>query len=117
MTWGDGWPLWAWLLVDTLATYRLTRLVVKDTITQPVRRRIVDLADRHDGKPFGGPLAPLANGPVRLAAELVTCPWCSAVWVAAAVVALTYLFAFAWSLAAFGLVCAAAAGLLSERGA
>lgn len=91
-----GWPPAAWLAVDALACYRLTRLAVKDTISDGFRRR---LAGR-----FEGPLVTLA-----------TCPWCLGVWVAAVVVALTVFAPLWWSYAASGLAFAAVAGYLSDR--
>lgn len=57
------------LAVGGLAVHRATRLVTDDTITAPVRDRIVDRG--------GWP------------ADLVTCPWCVSVWVAAGWAALT----------------------------
>lgn len=51
-----------WLIVAALATYRLTRLVTADKITQPLRGWIVDRSEW-----FG---------------YLTTCDWCLSVWVA-----------------------------------
>lgn len=93
MSWGRDWPLWLWCVADALAVYRVTRLLVADTITRPFRRW---LADRYEG--------PLV--------ELWFCAWCMSVWVATGVVALTWYFPFAWSLVAFGLSLSAAAGYL-----
>lgn len=93
MSWGRDWPLWLWVLADVGATYRLTRLLVADTITLPLRRR---LANNYEG--------PLV--------ELFFCAWCMSVWVATGVVALTYFVPFAWSLVAFVLSLSAAAGYL-----
>lgn len=52
------------LAVGALATFRLTRLLVEDEITRPVREQLADDAEG------------------RLA-YFVTCPWCVSVWVAA----------------------------------
>jgi hypothetical protein len=51
------------LIVGALATHRLTRLIVADTITDPPRARLVER---------GGRLA-----------ELITCYWCTGMYVAA----------------------------------
>lgn len=53
------------LAVGALAVHRLTRLVVADTITEPVRDRIRDRA------------------PEGRLAYFLTCPWCVSVWVGA----------------------------------
>jgi hypothetical protein len=83
------------LTVSALAVYRLTRLLVEDEVTRPVRERLAE------------------NAEGRLA-YFVTCPWCVSVWVGAAWVGFTAAApavaapvgaAFAWS---------AVAGLLSS---
>lgn len=51
-----------WLIITTLATYRLTRLVTADEITKAVRGWVVDRSQW-----FG---------------YLVTCDWCLSMWVA-----------------------------------
>lgn len=74
------------LLVLSLAVARLTRLVVQDEITKPIRA----LAVRH-------------WGPGGMIPYLLHCPWCSGVWVSAV------LGIFSW---ATGLCSAAVAALL-----
>ena len=58
------------LLTLTLATRRGTRLVMEDKITEPIRNLIFKHAPDH----------PLAY--------LITCPWCTSIWVAAVLVIL-----------------------------
>lgn len=59
-----------WLTVLAfLAAARITRLVTRDSITAPIRMRLVNLFGI-DSKP----------------AELLQCDWCTAVWVSAATV-------------------------------
>lgn len=96
MTWGTGWPLWTWLLLNAAATYRLTRLVVADTITAPARRWVSDR--------FEGPLV-----------ELAFCAWCLGVWMAGLVTLLTALVPDIWAYGAYGLTLATAAGLIHEK--
>lgn len=95
MTWTD-WPPALWLVINTLAVYRLTRLAIRDTILNRPRRWLVD---RYEG------------GLVTLA----TCPWCLAVWIAAVVVALTWAIPSVWAFPAFGLALAAGTGWLADR--
>ena len=63
-------PNTANLLTLTLATRRGTRLVMEDKITEPIRDLIFKHAPNH----------PLAY--------LITCPWCTSIWVAALLVIL-----------------------------
>lgn len=53
------------MLIELLATARLTRLVTEDSITEPLRDRAMEI------HPMLG--------------ELVHCRWCTSVWAAAAV--------------------------------
>lgn len=102
-----------WLLVDGLAVYRLTVLVVKDTITNPLR----ELAQRpwqREARKIA-PRVPSTRGARWWLSELSTCPWCVSVWIACGVVALTRLAPGAWQYAALVLACSALAGFLSER--
>lgn len=59
------------LLVGALATHRLTRLVLEDEVTRPLRERVLEAAP--DGR----------------LAYFLTCPWCVSVWVGAGFAALT----------------------------
>lgn len=56
------------LLVYALAVARVTGLVVADTITEPLRDRIIA---HLDDRPHT-----LGNA----IATLITCPWCSSIW-------------------------------------
>lgn len=58
-------------VIDALATYRLTKLVIDDYITQ-------DLRDKAFAE-----LAKLENNKLARKAEyLLTCPWCVSIWAA-----------------------------------
>lgn len=81
------------LALDALAVFRLTHLIVDDTITHPLRAR---LAER------------------RLLGELVTCPWCVSPYLAAIVVVLQTLAPRPCLYAAAVLAFSAVAGILSE---
>src|SRR4051812_28578715 len=79
------------LVVDALATYRLTRLATADVISEPVRRSIVGRTLGWSGRDVddAGPSAEAVVGdlsdPPKLA-QLVTCRWCAGVWIAGGVV-------------------------------
>lgn len=98
-----------WLTIDALAVYRLTILVTRDTITEPVRQWIRAAGRTTAGVPRPGRAA------ARWIFDLVTCPWCSGVWIAGAVVLLTVYTPGGWKYAAYLLACAAVAGFLSEK--
>jgi hypothetical protein len=67
--------VWVWL-VYALAVARMTGLVVADDITRPGRDWIID----H-----------LPARPVFAAVEeLLTCPWCASMWLAAAAVPMAW---------------------------
>ncbi len=70
-------PLFEALLI-ALATFRLTRLFVYDTITQFVRDWFLDVR-MVEGKSEAVREKP-ASGPRRTIATLLGCPWCFAVW-------------------------------------
>lgn len=63
-------------LVVTLATWRLTRLFVYDSITRFVREQFMDVVKSGRGYRLEKP----KSGPRRLLAELFSCPWCCSVW-------------------------------------
>lgn len=62
-------PVWLLLLIYALAVARVTGLIVADTITEPVRDRIVRWLDDTPGS-LGEWLA-----------SLIECPWCAGMWV------------------------------------
>lgn len=65
----------------TLATFRLTRLVVYDSITSWVRVFF------EDGQPY------TFSGTVK---TLINCPWCTGLWFAAVVAAAYFVAPFTW---------------------
>lgn len=66
----------------TLATWRLIRLVVDDHITKWFREQFYDVKKVGKGYTLEKP----KFGPRRTIADLLTCPWCVGVWMAALVV-------------------------------
>jgi hypothetical protein len=91
---------WQWLAVDSLATFRLTRLATTDTITEGLRQRVGG-RDGEDMKRLGLFL-------------FATCAWCMSVWIAAGVVILTINVATWWSWLALVLAFSAVAGIIAE---
>lgn len=62
-------PGWLLLLIYALAVTRVTGLIVADTITEPIRDRIVGWLDDTPGSAG------------EWFASLITCPWCAGMWV------------------------------------
>jgi hypothetical protein len=112
-------PTDAWLvfLVDALATYRLTRLVTSDVISEPVRMALLRStgAEPPPGQddPTAQELVDSLEDPPRLA-TLITCRWCAGMWIAAGVTATRMLAPRAWGPASRGLALSAVAVLLSR---
>jgi hypothetical protein len=93
---------WMWLVILALATFRLARFVTADTFpgwTQ-ARSRILDRWPPRPGA----------------TSELLACPWCCSVWLAAGL--LVWWLLSPATLAPFALIVAlsAVAGLLAEWG-
>ena len=65
----------------TLATWRLIRLFIYDAITKFFREQFADVVKVPGGYVFEKP----ARGPRRTLYELMHCPWCIGVWMAATV--------------------------------
>lgn len=87
------------LVVAALAVTRLTRLVVDDQITIGFRRWIFNkLGEDHS------------------VSYLITCPWCSSVWIAAMVMPVATLWPNRWVIGALSIPAASLiAGRLLEK--
>jgi hypothetical protein len=107
---------WFTLVIDVLATYRLTRLVTADVISEPARRAVlrqVGVEPRGDDDPTAQELVEGLDHPPRLA-TLVTCRWCAGVWIAAGVTVLRTTLPGAWQPVARGLALSSGAVLLAR---
>lgn len=87
-------------VVDALAAYRLTRLVTVDELppVRAVREKIIERSERKNGH----------------LAYLVTCPYCSGVWVGLGVTAVRRIARRQWGAVGYGLALAAAASFLAQ---
>lgn len=83
------------VIVDVLATHRLTRLVVDDEVTEPVRQAVLS---RSDG----------------FWADLIGCRWCVSVWVGFGVVAARTLAPQVWNPVARALALSTASTLVGR---
>lgn len=113
------------LVVDCLATYRLTRLVVADVVTETPRlyailaaydragRELPDLDHLGGMRPTGAEIVEADEDPPKLA-YLLTCPLCASVYVALAVSVARAALPRTWGRVARALALAGAAGLLAR---
>ena len=108
---------WLDLLVDGLATYRLTRLATADVISEPVRMALLRKvgAEPHASEedPTAQEVVESLADPPRLA-TLITCRWCAGMWIAAGVTAARVVAPQAWKPVARGLALSAGAALLAR---
>ena len=87
-------------ITDALATYRLTKLVIDDKITEDVRERVWARFGQPDESKVG---------------YLLTCPWCVSIYAGTAVALLRRYRSSHWSTAASALAFSALTGILAER--
>lgn len=119
------------LLLDALATFRLTKLVTHDTLTVEARDSVIMAAYKRSGSEhyawgwqqiemagehptWADDVVPIDPDPPKLA-TLVTCPWCAGAWVALLVVIARRLAPKPWAFAAEVFALSAAAGLTAEN--
>lgn len=88
------------LVVDALASYRLTRLVVEDDFP-PVKAAREEFLGAYDEDDWP--------------AKLVTCPWCAGFWIAVMVVFLRWIFGDRITPLFKALAFSAVTGIISER--
>jgi hypothetical protein len=105
------------LVIDILATYRLTRLATADVISEPARMALVRMAGAepppdHDAATAQEVVEALPDPPKL--ATLVTCRWCAGIWIAAGVAVARRVAPALWDPAARGLALAAGSVLLAR---
>lgn len=112
------------LLVDVVAAYRLTRLATADVLTQPMREHLIRwtyIRDPDRENPAVPVFLPTAwqetveddPNPPKLA-TLITCRWCSGVWIGALVAAARWTIPGVWAPIAYALTAATAAAFLAR---
>ncbi|MGM9923940.1 MAG: DUF1360 domain-containing protein [Bacillus sp. (in: firmicutes)] len=86
------------LLLLSLASFRLTRLIVYDKITAFIRKPFFKEVDEKNEKgEIETYIVPKKGGIVGFIGELLNCYWCTGVWVAIFIVGSSYFFAY-WSM-------------------
>lgn len=108
---------WPGLVVDVLATYRLTRLATADVISEPVRMALLRKTGAEpppgEDDPTAREIVESLEDPPRLA-TLITCRWCAGMWIAAGVTVARLVAPKAWEPLSRGLALSAGAVLLSR---
>lgn len=84
-------------MTDLLAVWRIVRFIQRDSLIETQREWVINN--------WGG-------GHLRLG-ELLQCPWCLSIWVAAGVVAARRLAPRVWGMVARGLAFSAGAGVIT----
>ncbi len=84
------------LLVNALAVHRLTKLVIDDKITEPIRDWFFDRWNPQDSWTY-----------------LFTCPWCVSIWAGAFAVLGVYFFWVVWFPVALILALSSIVGLIT----
>lgn len=112
------------LIIDALACARITRLVTTDTITRPLRARVIRGAyNWQQGSRFSTDDMteaewddqPRTDDDAPKLAAFVVCPWCVGLWVALGVVAARKILPTAWSALARALALSAVTGILATH--
>lgn len=87
-------------VIDALATHRLTKLVIDDYITEPLREKVYEkFGDPEDSK----------------ISYLVTCPWCVSIYTGLGVVAARSIAPKAWAPLAAALAYSSITGWVEEH--
>jgi hypothetical protein len=123
------------LALDALAAYRLTRLVTKDTVTRPLRARLIrhayenspgwiGLASDSDGQGVHALTQtesewdemPHDDDDTPKLAAFIVCPWCVGLWISLGITAARRYTPRAWAPLAHALALSTMAGLLASVG-
>ncbi|MED4206747.1 DUF1360 domain-containing protein [Neobacillus mesonae] len=84
---------WIDLVVLILATYRLTHLIVFDQITSFIRKPFLEVTIiEHDDGQLEETIEIKGTGIRHFIGSLISCYWCSGIWVSVIVVTTFYLF-------------------------
>lgn len=83
------------LVIDALATWRIVRFIQRDSLIEEPREELIN-----------------RYGHLKIS-ELLTCPWCLGIWVAAGVVGARATTPRLWGMIARGLAFSAGAGVIT----
>ncbi|MDQ0198208.1 DUF1360 domain-containing protein [Neobacillus ginsengisoli] len=81
------------LVILALASFRLTRLIVFDKITEFLRNPFFEeIEEKNEDGTIGIYYLPKGKGIRKFVGQLLSCYWCTGIWTSAGVVLLFYLF-------------------------
>ncbi|WP_078381378.1 DUF1360 domain-containing protein [Sutcliffiella halmapala] len=106
---------WYWFILLGLASFRMTRLVVTDKITYFMRRPFVEEVEEVDENGEAETYLIIKGNGIRAwIGELVSCHWCTGVWVTAGLFFLFELYPFIGKPFLIILAAAGLAGLIES---
>ncbi|MED3623140.1 DUF1360 domain-containing protein [Bacillus thermocopriae] len=79
------------LLILSLASFRLTRLIVFDKITEFLRKPFFDEVIEENSGDIEIYYTPKQSGWKRFVGELLSCYWCTGIWSTVGIVGMYYL--------------------------
>lgn len=91
------------IVFDVLATYRLTKLIIDDKVTEDLREWVWAKYGQPDDEDSSK------------ISYFITCPWCLSIYFGTGVAAARIMFPKTWSLAARALSFSALTGMIVER--
>ncbi|MGM0836792.1 MAG: DUF1360 domain-containing protein [Bacillota bacterium] len=106
---------WYWFLLLGLASFRLTRLIITDKITSFLRKPFIEEVEEVNGNGETETYVLIKGKGVRgFFGELLSCYWCTGMWVTAGLFFLLYLYPFVGKPVLVILAAAGLAGIIES---
>lgn len=106
---------WFEFIVLILASFRITHLIVFDEIASFIRKPFIDVIERENEEGFKEVIVEVkGKGLRRFIGKLISCYWCTGIWVSLGVVCLFYLYPKSFFLFIVFAIAGAAAAIESK---
>ncbi|MFE7063532.1 DUF1360 domain-containing protein [Sutcliffiella sp. NPDC057660] len=106
---------WYWFLLLGLASFRLTRLIITDKITNFLRKPFIEEVEEVNGNGETETYVLIKGKGLRgFFGELLSCHWCTGMWVTAGLFFLFYLYPLAGKPMLVILAAAGLAGIIES---
>ncbi len=106
---------WFWFLLLGLASFRLTRLIVLDMITSFIRKPFMEeIEEKNDKGEIEEYIVIKGTGLRGFVGELLSCYWCTGVWVTTGLFILVTFYPFAGKPVLIIFAAAGVAGILES---
>ncbi|MCG1020154.1 DUF1360 domain-containing protein [Sutcliffiella horikoshii] len=106
---------WFWFILLGLASFRLTRLVVLDKITTIIRKPFVEeIEEENENGEMEAYIIIKGKGIRKWIGELLSCYWCTGVWVTTGLFLLITFYPFAGKSALIIFAAAGVAGIMES---